>query len=111
MLVEQPVRASQASAAVATAPVISSSIPAQTGYSWVSHSNKVESTAWPLVAHWYRCWWVLTRPGVARQPRASIQRAPGGASGGGAGAGPTAGGREPAAARGPRPAPGRDPRR
>ena len=53
-MVVQPVLASQASAAVAAALTICSSIPAQTGYSSVSQSNRVASTARPLVAHWYR---------------------------------------------------------
>ena len=54
MVVVQPLRASQVSAAVAAARTTCSSIRAQTGYSSVSQPNSVASTARPLVAHWYR---------------------------------------------------------
>ena len=50
-MVVQPVLASQPSAPVAATRTISASIAAHTGYSAVSHSNKVASAAIPLVAH------------------------------------------------------------
>ncbi len=89
MVVVHPVRASQPSAPVAAARTAAASSRAQTGYSSVSQPNRVASTARPRVAHWYRWWWVLTRPGVARQPVASITAAPA-ASSAGTGPAPTA---------------------
>ena len=47
--------------------------PAHSGYRPDSHSNRVPLTvgAYDLVRFWYMWWWVLTRPGVTRQPQAS----------------------------------------
>ncbi len=47
--------------------------PAHSGYRPDSHSNRVPLTvgAYDLVRFWYMWWWVLTRPGVTRQPAAS----------------------------------------
>src|SRR3954469_18073835 len=39
-----------------------------------SNSPPVSAGANARVRFWYRWWWVLTRPGVTRQPRASIVR-------------------------------------
>ena len=78
MLVVHPDMASQARPAVAAAWTCPASILAQTGYSSVSQSKSTDCWARPWVSHWYRWWWVLTRPGVARHPAASIRRAPSG---------------------------------
>ena len=64
----QPVPASQASPPVAAACTSSASMPPHTGYSVVSQPNSVSSTARPRVIHWYRWWWVLTKPGVIEAP-------------------------------------------
>src|SRR5215472_4535293 len=73
VLVVQPPRASSARPTQADRYAASSSRPAHSGYRPDSHWNSVPLTvgAYDLVRFWYRWWWVLTRPGVTRQPLAS----------------------------------------
>src|SRR5215469_9274428 len=73
VLVVQPPRGSSARPTHADKYAASSSRPAHSGYRPDSHWNRVPLTvgAYDLVRFWYRWWWVLTRPGVTRQPLAS----------------------------------------
>ena len=97
VVVEQPETSSAASAALAAAASMSTSSRAQMGYSSVSHWNRVPCWASPRVIHWYRWWWQLTSPGVARQPRPSTSRA--GPNSSGQGPRPTARMRSPSTTR------------